>query len=365
MYVSLRSLIPCLDCPQFNLSTFHGKKKLLIVCCGSYCGIDGRALKAKELTIAIRMLIRLLVLHQHGRLTDNQWQAILELKSHKGLIEQSEILDWAAINADIRLVKEVTEDDMSQDDLRDLYWRVNMTLPIFGVVSFWHTNLLTSSQIKFNQHSVDSPMQPRLGSCVVPSAALINHSCRPNSHHLSEGAGLVVRSSRKIEKNEEITISYIDPTQCFEERQNALSTAYCFDCECSRCALGSEEHGKMFTGDPVLDIPTQRAKSRLDGLLAALGNDDQELGSVEAKMREICNDLFCGKPWPIHISPIPNIYVTLAKMFEGKQQWEKALHLWLKIVYVIDPLRYPDRLNVHRVEDLMALSQLEVYVPSV
>lgn len=52
-------------------------------------------------------------------------------------------------------------------------------------------------------------------------------------------------------------------------------------------------------------------------------------------------------------------------MFEDKQQWEKALHLWLKIVYVIDPLRYPDRLTVHRVVDMMALSQLEAYVPSV
>lgn len=202
------------------------------------------------------MLVRLLVLHQHGRLTDNQWQAILELKSQKGLIEQSEVLDWAAINADIRLVKEVTEDDVSQDDLRDLYWRVNMTLPRFGVVSIWHTNILTSSQIRFNQQSVDSPMQPRLGSCIVPIAALINHSCRPNTHHLSEGAELVVRSCRKIEKNEEIAISYMDPTQCFEERQNALSAAYCFDCECCRCVLGSKEQGKMFTGDPVLDILT-------------------------------------------------------------------------------------------------------------
>ena len=54
----------------------------------------------------------------------------------------------------------------------------------------------------------------------------------------------------------------------------------------------------------------------------------------------------------------------LAKRFEEEQQWEKALHYWLKIVYVIDPLRYPDRLNMHRVENLMSLSQLEAYVPT-
>lgn len=280
IYVSLRSVVPCLDCPQLDLSTSHRENKPLILCCGSYCGIDGHALKAKELPLAIRMLIRLLVLHHHGRLTDNQWQAILELKSHKGLIEQSEVIDWAAINADIRLVKEVTMDDMSEGDLRDLYWRVNMTLPKFGVVAIWHIKLLTSSQIRFNQHSVYSPMQPPLGSCLVPSAALINHSCRANTHHLSEGAELVVRSCRKMEKNEEITIPYIEPTQCFEDRRNALSAAYCFRCECCRCALGSEAQEKIFTGDPALDIPTLRAKSRLDGLLSALENGDQELGSA-------------------------------------------------------------------------------------
>lgn len=208
-------------------------------------------------------------------------------------------------------------------------------------------------------------MQPRLGSCLVPGAALINHSCWPNAHHLSEGPESVVRSCRSIAKNEEITISYIDPTQSFEERQNALLTAYAFACKCCRCTEGSEEQGKMLTGDPILHTPTHRARSQLHALLSALVDDDQELGSVETKMREICNDLSSEKPWPIYISPIPNIYVTLARRFEEKQQWEKALHHWLRIVYVIDPLRYPDRLNVHRVENLMSLTQSEAYGPSI
>lgn len=70
------------------------------------------------------MLVRLVTLHQYGRITDDQWQAILALKSHKASIEQSEELDWAAISADIRLVKEVTKDEMSENDLGDMYWRV-------------------------------------------------------------------------------------------------------------------------------------------------------------------------------------------------------------------------------------------------
>ena len=76
------------------------------------------------------MLIRLVVLHQHERLTDNQSEAIVALESHKTSIEQSEGLDWAAIKADIKLVKEATKDDMSERDLEGLYWRVNINFLI-------------------------------------------------------------------------------------------------------------------------------------------------------------------------------------------------------------------------------------------
>ncbi|KAL2058064.1 hypothetical protein ABVK25_001682 [Lepraria finkii] len=58
-----------------------------------YREINAHARKAKEFSSAIRMLVRLVVLHQHRRLTDKQWQAILSLKSHKALIEQSKALD--------------------------------------------------------------------------------------------------------------------------------------------------------------------------------------------------------------------------------------------------------------------------------
>ncbi|KAL9129226.1 MAG: hypothetical protein Q9217_002267 [Psora testacea] len=190
-------------------------------------------------------------------------------------------------------------------------------------------------------------------------ATLINHSCDPNAHHLSEGPELVVRSSRKIAKNEEITISYIDPTQSFEERQKALSNSYAFGCQCRKCTKGFEEQEEILTGNPVLDTPIRNVKSKLYVLLDALADGTQELDGVETKMREICNEPFSRKPWPINASPLPTLYELLARKFEDERQWEKALCVWLRIVYIIDPLRYPERLNPHRVAHLMALCQLE------
>ena len=334
------------------------------MCRGSYSDINAQTPNTleEEDSSAIRILIRLLVLRQNGRLTDNQWQAMLTLQSHKALIEQSKGLDLAAINADIRLVKQVTKDDMSEDDLEDLYWRVSRTLPGPRTVALRRACILTFRQIKINQHSVDSPLQPRLGSCLVPGAALINHSCQPNSHHLSEGPELVLRSCRTIAKDEEITISYIDATQSFDERQETLFTAYAFDCKCRRCTEGFEERGELLTGDPLHDTPIHQARSELRTFLLALIDYSQKPDVVEAKVRETCDSISSIFSWPINVAPIPDIYVGLARRFEDEQQWEKALHYRLKVVYVIDPLRYPDRLNPHRVENLLSLSQLEGYV---
>ena len=174
---------------------------------------------------------------------------------------------------------------------------------------------------------------------------------------------MVIRSSRKVAKNEEITISYIDSTQSFEERQKALSTAYAFGCQCRKCAKGFEEEEEILTGDSVLDAPIRNAKSKLHTLLDALVDGSQELDGVETGMREICSESCSGKPWPINASPLPTLYELLARRLEDEQRWEKALRIRLKIVYIIDPLRYPERLNPHRVEHLMALCQLEGYVP--
>lgn len=171
---------------------------------------------------------------------------------------------------------------------------------------------------------------------------------------------MVVRSLREIAKDEEITISYIDSTQSFEERQKILSTTYAFGCQCLKCMNGYDERGEVLTGDPVVDAPARNAKSELHALLDVLAGGAQELGYVEKKMKEIC--INSGNPWPIDASPLPYLYGLLARRFETRQQWEKALRVWLKIVYIIDPLRYAERWNPHRVENLMGLCQLEGYV---
>ena len=219
-----------------------------------------------------------------------------------------------------------------------------------------------SCQINANQHSVESPLRPQQGSCLVPSAALINHSCSPNVHHFSDGPELVIRSLRRIAKDEELTISYIDATQCFKERQEAVSSKYGFGCQCVKCVKGYQGQGEVLNGEPVHDAQVRSTKLSLHALLEPLAVGTQELDDVEKQMQRICAETTSGKPWPIDAYPLPYLYQSLARKCELEQRWKKALRYQLQIVYLIDPLRYPERLNPHRVDSLMALCQLEGYV---
>ena len=169
------------------------------------------------------------------------------------------------------------------------------------------------------------------------------------------------RSLRKILKDEEITISYIDPTQSFEERQKALYESYIFVCKCCRCTEGYKEQGEVLTGNSSVDAPIHLAKLRSRQLLDGLVDGSLDAANAKAQMQNVCDGLSPKLRQPITTWPIPNFYHMLAKKYEDNHQWEEAMRLWLYIVYTIDPLVYRERINPHRVAHLMSICQLEGY----
>jgi SET domain-containing protein len=77
----------------------------------------------------------------------------------------------------------------------------------------------------------------------------LNHSCQPNTRaidvrgRLAELSGtifvdktnLVIARDKEIEKGDEITISYVDPSWPLELRRSHLKRDYGFTCHCPRC----------------------------------------------------------------------------------------------------------------------------------
>eukprot|EP00741_Cyanophora_paradoxa_P015092 tig00020848_g14563.t1 len=104
-------------------------------------------------------------------------------------------------------------------------------------------------QMRTNVHSVQGEEEEGAGAGVVRTrmvtrgrgvyltAALLNHSCSPNTSLSFEGRRLVLRAAKDIEAGEEVTSCYGPqaPHMPRAERRAALAAQYHFDCRCGAC----------------------------------------------------------------------------------------------------------------------------------
>ncbi|KAG9247959.1 hypothetical protein BJ878DRAFT_413818 [Calycina marina] len=74
---------------------------------------------------------------------------------------------------------------------------------------------------------------------IVPETARMNHDCRANTMYYLDEKSLVhyTHASRKILPGEEITTTYIDPVQRYEQRQSVIKASWGFECTCPQCTL--------------------------------------------------------------------------------------------------------------------------------
>ena len=68
----------------------------------------------------------------------------------------------------------------------------------------------------------------------------MNHSCNPNVNYSMDGDHMVFRTTRPIQKNEELFDSYINTQLPYEERQRKLQHRYGFKCACEKCKKESD-----------------------------------------------------------------------------------------------------------------------------
>lgn len=99
--------------------------------------------------------------------------------------------------------------------------------------------MLKSLDLDENELCVEGTAFYALQSCM-------NHSCQPNAHVLRSaddpGSFAVIVAKYNISAGEEITISYVDESLSYEERQEALQD-YGFVCSCSLCQQQSPTSG--------------------------------------------------------------------------------------------------------------------------
>jgi len=184
----------------------------------------------------------------------------------------------------------------------------------------------------------------------------MNHSCEPNAAYFFEGPEFRVRSTRTIRPEEEITISYIDPTLGFDFRQELLRTTFSFECKCKKCEKGPTGLGQKIIENPELDW---RFRDRQNRLLAFLQTSAWSCVDVEVVADELCREGYPGKPWPCDVQPGPALWMKLAMGYQGTNL-VKSLRYWLKTCFKVDPLIRPSRYDHPRVENFMNFRGVQV-----
>lgn len=127
---------------------------------------------------------------------------------------------------------------------------------------------------------LDLLFPPLDGTAMYSITCKMNHSCDPNimvvyrrlpgwGRHFPLTAFCV--AIRDIQEDEELTISYIDANEPFEQRTKALSS-YGFSCHCSRCAKDAAEkmNGR---GDQVQTESPSEENGTIEDLFDSESND--------------------------------------------------------------------------------------------
>ena len=192
----------------------------------------------------VRLLIRLLCLHEAGMIPEQLWGEILGLKTLMGA-GQEELERQVQFLSDFMASHEVTS--LDENVVRQLVHTVSLQTVRFAC---WGANNLVQH---FNNNLIMG--QPLLrgglfyppgngcvasGICLEPFASMVNHCCDPNSWWTFNGCEFQLRAIREIPAGEELTISYIGITESFKFRQKILLEDWGINCACSVCKQGPQ-----------------------------------------------------------------------------------------------------------------------------
>ena len=118
-------------------------------------------------------------------------------------------------------------------EILDCLWNIFVKLNQIPTNTFAIHSLVTSDE----QNSVSAIERTKQGIAIFPLCSMINHDCNPNSIVSFEGNQIIIRATKNIQQNEEITISYGCTAAKMQKihRQSLLFQSYYFHCKCSSC----------------------------------------------------------------------------------------------------------------------------------
>ncbi|KAJ5176124.1 uncharacterized protein N7482_002001 [Penicillium canariense] len=300
------------------------------------CSIFQR-LKPQVLPNNARALLRMVLRTSKGKYTTQELGIFTNLETHIQEIQEVQAhLD--RINLTSKAVKNYSETDMTQEAI-----------------------MAYAARLDLNSFNLTTAMYDRIGLYLHPYAALINHSCDYNAVVGFDGEELYVKAMRPIKKNEQIFISYIDTTTPNEVRRKELSERYFFDCQCTKCAKGTDTPEDQFTETPedmsILEIAEKQALELMQQASTSNGKPEEEIKKLESAMRILKQT----SKWPLTRQPYASLRDQLIISLLSVNNFSKAfLHAAIRYLR-IDPVLYS---HAHPIRHLHAwiLAKLAIYL---
>jgi len=195
----------------------------------------------------------------------------------------------------------------------------------------------------YNSHEVTELQKTKgtvkkIGVCLNPALALINHSCDPNYARVVKGRRSLAFATRLIKKGEEVLDVY-SPTFFMADRltRREVTTRYNFDCMCAACAENWPAENKMGNKtdstsksevEDVKLLDTSIKKVLSSSWKSCIGvnskeitkeTNSEEVKTLESAIKEVSNLLSQARLKIMH----PNKFVLQLEVLLHSLLWEK------------------------------------------
>lgn len=212
-----------------------------------------------------------------------------------------------------------------------------------------------------NSFNLTTALYDRIGLYLHPYAALINHSCEYNSTVGFDGEEIFVKAIRPIQKDEQIFISYIDTTTPLEVRRKELSERYFFDCQCPKCAKGTDTPEDRFS-TPVDDKSTLEAAERQAlELMQSASASDAKPDEAIAYLDSALHALHKTAAWPLTRQPYPSLRDKLIVSLLSANKFNKAFIQAAIRSLRVDPVLYGPAHPIRQIH-AWVLAKLAIYI---
>jgi len=213
-------------------------------------------------------------------------------------------------------------------------------------------------QILINSLTLVTPTYDPIGICIDPLAATMNHSCNPNAVVSFDRNTLNIFSLRKISRDEEIFISYVDITDNPWQRQEELQERYFFTCDCVECSAWTILQSTVVppNNEQFRSIESQ-AKALLKTAKAS-PDSNSSIAALEHGMKL----MRCVKVCAVFRQPYASLRQQLAVNLIAAQRWVSAFAEMLKIYFEIDPVLFPQPFHPVRVVHKWTLAMLVIHI---